>query len=182
MELFNDKGAEPWQIALADKHKDIFRALSPVISRFYSDDQVAAFVAAPGFWSLRYGFEFSNASWQPLVEELAQFAEELGALASACGAESPYVRPVIIKEKMGALRWQGSCQLPRELTLLWDNYCSNVELRSSGSPADGTFGPDEWQFLKEWAKNPEPGNTRLYSGRGGFEACSFIQRARSNAR
>jgi len=80
--------------------------------------------------TLRSGFE-CGPGWQALIEQLSSTADALVAQLKDSGLQDDAsITPVIIKQKLGELRWQGQYNLLSPFDTLWVAYISQIRRES----------------------------------------------------
>jgi hypothetical protein len=81
---------------------------------------------AEDYCNLRSGFE-CGPGWQSLIEQLSSVAEELITKLKDSGLQpDASITAYVIKQKMGALRWQGQHNLCPPFNELWKAYVHQI--------------------------------------------------------
>jgi len=167
---FRYSGLPDWQKKIIDKYPDLYRLSC---QRPSNPDQSKQPVAKD-YCNLRSGFE-CGPGWQALIEQLSSVADELlNKLRSSGLQPDASIKPEIIKQKVGELRWQGWHNLCSPFDALWRAYINQITWDStqtcemSGEPGqirnvEGLMiCLSDKEFL-EWKTNPQRQHLRYWS-------------------
>ena len=136
-----------WQRTIIQKYPDIYLKPSPTDSHANQNQPLAK-----DYCNLRSGFE-CGPGWNELIERLSAVANELVIKLINSGLQrDASIKPMVIKQKLGALRWQGQYNLCSPFDELWLAYLGQIGRES----------------LETCEMSGEPGSIRRV---GGFVIC-----------
>ena len=126
------------------------------------------------YCNLRSGFE-CGPGWQGLIEQLSSIADGLVTKLKASGLQhDASIKPEVVKQKVGELRWQGRHNLCPPFDTLWHAYINQIAWESthtcemSGEPGkirsvEGlVICLSDKEYL-EWKANPQRQQLRYWS-------------------
>jgi hypothetical protein len=170
---FHYSNLPDWQKKIIEKYPDIYRVPSELDSTPYQISQPLA----DDYCNLRSGFE-CGPGWQDLIEHLSAVANELVSKLKDFGLQpDASIKPVVVKQKLGALRWQGRHNLSSPFDMLWLAYVSQSGRESIQTcEMSGGFGKirsvggfviclSNKEYLK-WKKNPQKQRVRYWQLEG----------------
>ena len=137
-------GLPDWQRRLIDKYPDLYR----VPSKPSSNPRQSPKAMAKDYCNLRSGFE-CGPGWEALIEQLSFIANELVTKLRDSGLHrDASIKPEVVKQKIGGLRWQGSYNLCSPFDTLWLAYLNQIG----------------WESTYTCEMSGEPGNLHTIEG------------------
>ena len=167
---FHTSGLPDWQRKIINKYSDIYRVPS---QHGFNPEQEKEQLAEE-YCNLRSGFE-CGPGWQALIEQLSSIAEELVIKLRESGLQrDASIKPEVVKQKVGELRWQGRHNLCSPFDTLWLAYIKQIGWESmqtcemSGEPGkihsiEGlVICLSDKEYL-EWKTSPQKQHLRYWS-------------------
>lgn len=121
MNVFHIENIQEWGKYLVEKYPLILKEFDPDVAYYFKGDEKDRV-------NLRYGFEFSS-GWKLLAEETLAKATDLVQKARKIDPKF-FIHGFIWKQKFATLLWQGSEDLPEEISKEWWDFLSDMEERS----------------------------------------------------
>jgi hypothetical protein len=119
-----------WQREIIARYTSLYRVPSRERARYYAKFPEKR-PPPEDYCNLRYGFECRE-GWAKLIEELSKTATSLVRVLRAFGfQDDAEIAPVIMKEKIGTLRWQGDSNLLPPFRDLWNSFTADIQHRSA---------------------------------------------------
>jgi hypothetical protein len=116
-----------WQRKIIEQYPDLYRTPG----RSAHDPDQAGKPLADDYCNLRSGFE-CGPGWQALLEQLSYVADQLVRKLRDSGIQhDAAITPVVVKQKLGELRWQGHSNLCPPFDTLWLAYIDQIRREST---------------------------------------------------
>jgi hypothetical protein len=127
LNLFHYLELPDWQRKIVKKYPEIYRVPSP----HGSNPDQAKKLLAKDYCNLRSGFE-CGPGWQTLIEQLSSVADALVTKLKDSGLQhDAEIKPEVVKQKVGELRWQGRHKLCSPFDALWLAYLNQIGWEST---------------------------------------------------
>lgn len=166
---FHSSTLPVWQKKIIESYPKIYRGAN----RTGLDSGQSQNSLAEDYCTLRSGFE-CGPGWQALIEQLSSTADALVAKLKDSGLQDDAsITPIIIKQKLGKMRWQGRYNLCSPFDTLWLAYLSQIR-RESGQTCEMSGEPgcirnlkgfviclSDKEYLK-WKRSPQQMRARYW--------------------